>query len=63
MQALDPDPVLVTKYETTLDTKMDGFEKLLGKQKYMAGDVSLVLPLDPCFHDILLEFQQLIERP
>jgi hypothetical protein len=43
MAARDPEPVLVTKWETTLDTKMDGFEKLLGKQKYMAGDVSLVL--------------------
>ena len=44
MEALEPEPVLVTKYETLLDTKMDGFEKLLGKQKYMAGDVSFYLP-------------------
>jgi hypothetical protein len=42
MEGVDPEPVLVTKWETTLDTKMDGFEKLLGKQRYMAGDVSVV---------------------
>jgi hypothetical protein len=49
MEALDPEPVFVTKYETTLDAKMDGFEKILGKQKYMAGDVSLPLPLPQYF--------------
>jgi len=40
MEGLEPEPVLVTKYEQDLDIKMEGFERLLGKQKYMAGDVS-----------------------
>jgi hypothetical protein len=56
MEALDPEPILVTKYETTLDTKMEGFERLLGKQKYMAGDVSLVFYPPPRFRDTLLVY-------
>jgi len=38
MRGLEPDPVFVKYHEDTLATKMPGFELLLGKQKYMAGD-------------------------
>lgn len=35
------DEVLVKSYEKELERKMDGFERLLKKQKYIAGDVCL----------------------
>ena len=35
------DEVLVKNYEKELERKMDGFERLLKKQKYIAGDVCL----------------------
>ena len=28
-------------YVKTLDAKLDGYERILSKQKYLAGDVSL----------------------
>ncbi|KIM22231.1 hypothetical protein M408DRAFT_12133 [Serendipita vermifera MAFF 305830] len=34
----EADPILVAKYEEGMVGKLDGFEKLLAKQKYMAGD-------------------------
>lgn len=35
------DDTLVKAYEKELERKMDGFERLLKKQKYIAGDVCL----------------------
>ncbi len=35
------DDALVKSYEKELERKMDGFERLLKKQKYIAGDVCL----------------------
>lgn len=40
MRGLDPDSAMVSYYEGKLENKIPGFEALLGKQKYMAGDVS-----------------------
>ncbi|KIM22229.1 hypothetical protein M408DRAFT_79332 [Serendipita vermifera MAFF 305830] len=37
-QGMEPESLFVTSYETILKGKMDGFEKILSKQKYMAGD-------------------------
>lgn len=39
MRGQKADPKFVEDYEKTLTTKMDGFERILSKQKYMAGDV------------------------
>ena len=38
---LEIDPALVAKYQATLERKMEGYDRLLGRQKFMAGDVSL----------------------
>jgi len=38
-RGLEPEPLFVSSFEAILNGKMDGFEKLLGKQKYMAGNV------------------------
>jgi hypothetical protein len=35
----EADPAFLSYYETNLTNKMDGFERILSKQKYMAGDV------------------------
>lgn len=40
MHGLQPDPAMVSFFEGKLETKMPGFEALLGKQKYIAGDVN-----------------------
>lgn len=36
---IEPDAALVTNFEAILAGKMDGFERLLGRQRYMAGEV------------------------
>lgn len=36
-----PDPTLVGHYEKAIEGRLDGFERLLSKQKYLAGNVSL----------------------
>ena len=38
---LETDPAMVAKYQATLERKMEGYDLLLGRQKFMAGDVSL----------------------
>ncbi|KIM22233.1 hypothetical protein M408DRAFT_333008 [Serendipita vermifera MAFF 305830] len=38
MGGQEADPAFVAKYEEGMVGKLDGFEKLLSKQKYMAGD-------------------------
>jgi hypothetical protein len=48
MRGEEADPSFVSYYETNLADKMDGFERILSKQKYMAGDVCIsVLFLRP----------------
>ena len=37
--------MLVEHYRKSLESRLEGYEALLSKQKYMAGDVSLPLPL------------------
>lgn len=34
-----PDPAFLEYYEKLMTGKLDGFERLLKKQKYLAGDV------------------------
>ncbi|CAE6389414.1 unnamed protein product [Rhizoctonia solani] len=38
MRGLEPNKDLVKKYVDTLDAKLDGYERILAKQKYLAGD-------------------------
>ncbi|CAE6452723.1 unnamed protein product [Rhizoctonia solani] len=38
MRQLQPNDALVKKYVETLNTKLDGYERILSKQKYLAGD-------------------------
>ncbi|KAB5588264.1 Glutathione S-transferase [Ceratobasidium theobromae] len=38
MKGLDTNDVLVKKYTETLTAKMDGYERILAKQKYLAGN-------------------------
>ncbi|CAE7160975.1 unnamed protein product [Rhizoctonia solani] len=38
MRGLKTNEELVTKYLETLNAKMDGYERILSKQKYLAGD-------------------------
>jgi glutathione S-transferase len=33
----------------TLDAKLDGYERILAKQKYLAGDVRAFFLFDLCF--------------
>jgi hypothetical protein len=40
MRGLEINPTMVAYHEAKLELKMPGFEALLGRQKYMAGDVS-----------------------
>ncbi|KAM5540776.1 hypothetical protein V8D89_005420 [Ganoderma adspersum] len=35
---LETDPAMVAKYQFTLERKMEGYDRLLGRQKFMAGD-------------------------
>lgn len=44
-KGLTPDRAVFEKAITTLDTKLDVYEKILSKQKYLAGDVSQFMPL------------------
>ena len=37
------DPVFLEYYEKLMAGKLDGFERLLKKQKYLAGDVRYLL--------------------
>ncbi|KAG8741698.1 hypothetical protein FRC10_002571 [Ceratobasidium sp. 414] len=37
-KGLEPNEVLVEQYKTTLKAKMDGYERILSKSKYLAGD-------------------------
>lgn len=39
MQGLEPDQVRVAEYITTFNGKLDAYEAILGKQKFLAGDV------------------------
>ncbi|QRW21122.1 glutathione S-transferase [Rhizoctonia solani] len=39
MRGLEPNKDLVKKYVDTLDAKLDGYERILAKQKYLAGDI------------------------
>jgi glutathione S-transferase len=39
MRGLEPNQALADKYISTLKAKMDGYERILSKQKYLAGDV------------------------
>ena len=39
-RGLTPNEELAKKYVNTLLAKMDGYERILSKQKYLAGDVS-----------------------
>ncbi|EKM79089.1 hypothetical protein AGABI1DRAFT_113711 [Agaricus bisporus var. burnettii JB137-S8] len=57
MQGLTPDEARVTELKTTLLSKMDVYEQILSKQKYIAGDeITLVdlahLPLASVMPDI-----------
>ena len=40
MFGMETNEVLAEKYLATLKTRMDGYERILSKQKYLAGDVS-----------------------
>lgn len=37
----EADPAAVAKHTATLHKKLDAYEKILGKKKYLAGDVSV----------------------
>jgi glutathione S-transferase len=38
MRGRAPDEARVTEYTTTLASKLEGYERILAKQKYIAGD-------------------------
>lgn len=38
-----PDEKMVKKYMRTLEEKMDGYERILSNQRYLAGNVSSLL--------------------
>ena len=38
---LETDTAMVAKYQATLERKMEGYDRLLSRQRFMAGDVSL----------------------
>ncbi|KAK2467387.1 hypothetical protein APHAL10511_000622 [Amanita phalloides] len=38
LRGLETDEVAVAKYASTLDAKLDGYERILSKQKYLAGN-------------------------
>jgi glutathione S-transferase len=38
MRGRAPDEARVTEYITTLEGKLEGYERILAKQKYIAGD-------------------------
>ena len=38
-------PVIVEHYRESLESRLEGYEVLLSKQKYMAGDVGLTLSM------------------
>lgn len=50
MKGLTPDPAVFEKHIQTLAPKLDAYDQILGKQKYLAGDVSLqfVQSFKPC---------------
>lgn len=50
MQGLTPDEARVTELKTTLLSKMDVYEQILSKQKYIAGDVSHNQLISRFFH-------------
>ena len=39
----EPDPVAVATHTATLHKKLDAYEKILSKRKYLAGDVIILL--------------------
>lgn len=41
-----PDEVVFKKLVDTLNSKLDGYEKILSKQKYLGGDVRVFLAQD-----------------
>lgn len=41
MKGMTSDKAKFEEYIATLRTKLDGYERILSKQKYLAGDVSL----------------------
>ena len=43
MRGGQTDEALVEKYIATLDAKLNGYEAILAKQKYIAGNVSIPL--------------------
>ena len=43
MYGKQPDPAFLEYYEKLMTGKLDGFERLLKKQKYLAGDVRPLL--------------------
>ena len=43
---LPPDKEIFDKYMTELSGKLDVYEKILSKQKYLLGDVRQFLPAD-----------------
>ena len=39
----EPDEQAVERYIANLEAKLDGYEAILGKQRFLAGDVSVLL--------------------
>ena len=42
----EPDEQAVEKHIANLEGKLDGYEAILGKQRFLAGDVSVLLTLN-----------------
>ncbi len=43
MYGKQPDPAFLEYYEQLMAGKLDGFERLLKKQKYLSGDVRYLI--------------------
>ena len=42
--------MIVEHYRKSLESRLEGYEALLSKQKYIAGDVSIVQTIPRCDH-------------
>ena len=49
-EGLTPDKEVYEKHIADLSVKLDVYEKILSKQKYLVGDVGQLLPADT--HDV-----------
>lgn len=54
MKGMTPDKAVFDKHIETLTAKLDGYDRILAKQRYLAGDVRISWPLNSVMFSLTL---------